>query len=458
MERIVVERAASGRWLVPALTLLYLLVLLLLGSCSAGNPFSGTTTELASRGGRWAVVIYVAADNDLEAQAIEDINELEAAGIAGSEVTVVALVDRAPGYDSSNGDWTGTRLYEIANDPGGMNDSIVSIPLSVPELGITVGGADAELNMGDPATLSALLDFARTRYEPDHLGLILWGHGSGYRAGVREPIEPNGSRATSFDDSSSGDALLTAELGGALSTAGVSLLGLDLCFGAGIELAYELRSAVPIMVASQGLIPADGWEYDDLFIRFLASDLSPRAFGTSIVESFAASASTQAGATIASIDLNEIGNVNSALNEFATGLEAQILTDALRSEVRAKLFYSVEDFYATPGDLNIDLGHMAKVIGDEFDLVDTESARLASAVDRAIIDRWTGSAALDATGLSVHLVPLESDGSAAASHDNGYLRDSGVEYGLEFVRDSTWPPSLSEETGLLYRLFYEVLP
>src|SRR4026209_1226988 len=62
---------------------------------------------------KWTVMVYIAGDNYLEDYVVKDI-ELELAPTGSSaNVQVVALADRAPGYDTSRGDWQSTKLYHV---------------------------------------------------------------------------------------------------------------------------------------------------------------------------------------------------------------------------------------------------------------------------------------------------------------------------------------------------------
>ncbi|MBD3217047.1 MAG: hypothetical protein GF310_02135, partial [candidate division Zixibacteria bacterium] len=60
----------------------------------------------------WTIMIYMGADNNLESAAIDDINEMEWIGSTINS-NVVVQIDRIPGYDYSNGNWTTTRRYYI---------------------------------------------------------------------------------------------------------------------------------------------------------------------------------------------------------------------------------------------------------------------------------------------------------------------------------------------------------
>lgn len=421
-------------------------VIILFAGCSAGTLIDPLdTTVLGGGAGNWLVVLYMSADNDLEAQAIEDLNELEGVDLSGSGITVLALVDRIAGHDASNGDWTGTRLYEIVHDPDGIDGEINSMPIAAPGLGIDPSGDEVELDMSDPATLDALLSFVRERYAPEHLALVIWGHGSGYRA-------------ISFDDTSGGGALFTAELAAAINGHQLGVIAFDTCFSASIEVAYQLRNRAGIMIGSQGLIPADGWEYDDLLTRFAGSGQTPADFGDAVVRSFEYNYASFSSGTISVIDLGSIDAAHLALNEFSNRLHDSLVDSGIRNDLRESLFYDVEDFYATPGDLAIDLRHMAEVVGRDYDLADAAAAALDAAVANAVLTQWINPDGNPfAGGLSVHYIPLSGNGSAEPPHDVSYFRGGDPEFPLEFVADSAWVPILPDGPGLLHRLFYEVM-
>lgn len=98
--------------------------------------------------GKWTIMVYMCADNNLESAAIADMNELEEAG-STSDVNILVQIDRAKGYDTSNYDWPTTRRYYItpdSNAPGSPDyDTIVSPMASWDE-------NDTEVNIADPAS------------------------------------------------------------------------------------------------------------------------------------------------------------------------------------------------------------------------------------------------------------------------------------------------------------------
>jgi hypothetical protein len=89
-------------------TLVLLLVLLstLTGTAIAAPPIPRA---------KWTVMVYISGDNNLEDYVVKDI-ELELApelSVSSTDIQVIALADRGPGYDTSRGDWQTTKLYHV---------------------------------------------------------------------------------------------------------------------------------------------------------------------------------------------------------------------------------------------------------------------------------------------------------------------------------------------------------
>src|ERR687891_2376864 len=86
-----------------------LLVLLGLLLSTTGSALAAPPAPRA----KWTVMVYISGDNNLEDYVVKDL-ELELAPTGSSaNVQVVALADRAPGYDTSYGDWQTTKLFHV---------------------------------------------------------------------------------------------------------------------------------------------------------------------------------------------------------------------------------------------------------------------------------------------------------------------------------------------------------
>jgi len=88
------------------------------GTDSDTDADTDTDTDADTDGdadGDWTLMFYFDADNNLEELMVGDFNEIEAAAMP-DWLTVVVVLDRAEGYWSGDGEWTGTRLYRIVHD------------------------------------------------------------------------------------------------------------------------------------------------------------------------------------------------------------------------------------------------------------------------------------------------------------------------------------------------------
>ena len=110
-------------------------------------------------------MVYLDADNDLEAAGIDDLNEMEMVG-STENVNIVVLWDGIA-------EIPGTRVYELIYHP---DPGIGSAPI-YPDF-IPLGH---EMNMGDHETLAAFATWAMGEYPAEHYALILWDHGDGWK-------------------------------------------------------------------------------------------------------------------------------------------------------------------------------------------------------------------------------------------------------------------------------------
>ena len=260
----------------------------------------------------WTVMVYLAADNNLESAGIDDINDMEMVG-STSDVNIVVQVDRIPGYDISNDNWTTTRRYYITQDfdPIQINSQLIS------DLG--------ELNMGDPQTLVDFANWAMTNYTAKKYLLVIWNHGGGFRS-------LNLARDIAWDDTSGGDKITMPELEDALSMISaqmgkkIDIVGMDACFMAMTEVAYQIKDYADIMVASEEAEPFDGWPYDTILSQLVSNPLmSSEELAVDIVDKYIFSYS-YGNVTLSTIDLSYMDTLTSQLSNLALAIMSDSLT------------------------------------------------------------------------------------------------------------------------------------
>ncbi|MCX7000820.1 MAG: clostripain-related cysteine peptidase [Candidatus Sumerlaeota bacterium] len=397
----------------------------------------------------WTFMVYVDGDNNLEGAGVTDINEMEKVG-SNSHLNIVVIFDRAPGYDTSNGDWTDTRRGIIIAD---SNPDIISSSIQ------SVG----EKNMGDPATLTDFTNWAITNYPANHYVLVLWNHGGGWRSNIdriNKEIASLKSLAASAPpeqkksaqlriaqlieqkkknevlkevcyDSTSGDYLYTSELRQALENipTHIDIVGFDACLMQMVEVAYELKSEASIMVGSEETEPGNGWPYD-LILGDLSANptMTPAQLATVIVTRYGESYNGLQ--TQSAIDLSAMSGLATALNTFAgaiisTGTEWQSLFNA---RAAANYYTDSPNFRDLGGFLNA----MAQLATNPSVLAAVNQSR--SALQAAVIANHSHPSE-GAHGLSIYLTNLSSSPSSAYSAAN-----------ILFAADTQWDEMLKAAT------------
>src|SRR6266487_5404014 len=230
------------------------LLLTLTGTASAAPP--------ATRA-KWTVMVYISGDNNLEDFVVPDIETELAPTGSGANVQVVALADRAPGYDTSRGDWQTTKLFHVTK---GM--------LATSENAVADWG---ERDFGDKQTLIDFITWTKSNYPADHYALYFWGHGWNWHPGY-----------VMFDETSN-DTLDMDEIKAALPSIGfIDTVGFDECNMASIEVEMLWHGHATALSHSQEWVGGEGIQYD-LVLAQLAADPSMTADQVAIATTKSAS-------------------------------------------------------------------------------------------------------------------------------------------------------------------------
>jgi hypothetical protein len=209
----------------------------------------------------WTIMIYLAGDNNLSANSIDVMQEVEAAKYS-EDVRVLACFDSNTPYPK------GARYLEINhrrhhlpypppfkwglhNDMVGLGHIVYS-PDFCNDLPAEVGPVT------EPIAEEGLARFLKwaLRYHPaDRYMLIVFGHGTAVAGNtfLADENPPSFLRLRDFGN------LLKRHFGG--SKPKLSILACDNCVMNGIEAADEVRYEVDYMLGSQGLMLAVGWPY-----------------------------------------------------------------------------------------------------------------------------------------------------------------------------------------------------
>lgn len=273
----------------------------------------------------WTVLIYMNGANDLEEFATDNANMMEAMG-SNANVNIVLQFKRMSGYDTSDGNWIGTRRYYITKD---TNTSHVSS---------TVLSEKAILDMGNKQTLQDFIQWGIATYPAQHYCLVIWNHGAGWRSvklpNTRAAATNTLTRGVSYDDEF-GTHIETTDLPSAMDLGNGQkwdLLAWDASLMQMCEVDYEIRDKVQYIVGSEESPPGLGYPYH-LWLQDLQNNITwdGKALGTDIAQKtmtfYQGSASPwgsndwgSSGITQSVIDASKMDGVAATVNTLGSAL------------------------------------------------------------------------------------------------------------------------------------------
>ncbi len=285
--------------------------------CASAIAENGRMQPNSTDTAAWTVLVYLAADNDLEHWALVDFNEMEVAG-SSPQVNVVVQFDRHPAYDNSDGNWSDTRRYYVTHDTD--PNLINSIRLdTLPPLG--------ELDMGDPQTLIDFVNWGVDNFPARRYAVFAWNHGDGWykRTPSREPLFKGFGVDQSTPDSNQ-IGVANGEYATALSAITnhlgrkIDLLGFDACLMQMWEVQDISSHYADYLVGSEEAEYLEGWNHT-LYVQALNSNPAMTApqLGAAVAN---ASIDGSTLNTMSCVDLSRVGGVTTAVSNFACKLRA----------------------------------------------------------------------------------------------------------------------------------------
>ncbi|MBT3455937.1 hypothetical protein HN446_02635 [bacterium] len=274
---------------------------------------------------KWTILVYIAADNDLNTFAYYNIKQMKRIGSSDKMNIIVELHTSQSKHKKT--------LHRMIIE---KDDLILAKSLSTP---------DDKIDSGDPSTLIDFCTWAIKNYPAEKIGLILWNHG----IGVIDPVLHRGinpsdlfsfntstnlveldrsvgfldfigskmqqekERGVCFDDST-GNYLTNDDLDMALTeiirennNKKLSFVAFDACLMSMIEIMAYLHKHAELMVGSQEVELGAGWNYAKVLSPIKDHDISKEDFVKHIVNVYE---ETYQGFfpdfTLAAIDLSKI--------------------------------------------------------------------------------------------------------------------------------------------------------
>lgn len=364
----------------------------------------------------WTVLVYIAADNNLEDAGIEDFLELAQNG-STANVNYVVMLDRSDGYDDTYGDWTDAKYFLVTKGLKPLAENALA------DLG--------EANMGDVQTLKDFIQYGIANYPAQKYSLILWNHGGGFlptsvevQKGAdvsdeqRMSIASGGISANgvSWDDTNDEDYLSDLEVQEAAAyMAGligkrIDLFGFDACLMAMMEVDYAIKDYASYRVSSAANEPGDGWDYATLSKNLNKNykKWDGKALAADIVKAYAKVYKNDGSVTLSAVAFgagyeNMLSSFNTLVNLMKANLPAESSAIYKAFNVPSMPIYDDYSYY--------DVGYMMTQYSKTTKNSAIKKAALAFVKNakKVVIANKFGKDWKGSTGMSVYYPYGESD-------------------------------------------------
>lgn len=188
----------------------------------------------------WNILVYMAADNNLAYNAVEDFNTMESVDLPPG-VRVYLQTDLPEGHELEGG-----RRWRLRGDDSSQinSDQLANL---------------GPINSADPASLSSFITWGLQQYQATRNMLVIWSHGdSWYKGDASKWICPD-------DGAQEAMSVSSGHLKSALAAhSGFDILLFDACSMQVIEVLTEVRGFARYVIGSQDLVPVRGFPYQDI--------------------------------------------------------------------------------------------------------------------------------------------------------------------------------------------------
>lgn len=215
----------------------------------------------------WIVMIYLAADNNLAAEGVWALTEIERvwkaykqAKPAYFDMGVVVLFDtNVPGVETKVYEFVDPKAPEVEQKYGRVTKSGKGLTAWINDPNVKISD-----NASSPETLKAFVNHVGKLHPAQNYALILSGHGSGAVGDFLKSGKDNlsGIDYKGMSIPSLGDALEAINVGD--HPIKIRLLGMDSCVMSMAEVCYELPDNVEWLIGAEGSGPLTGWPYYEI--------------------------------------------------------------------------------------------------------------------------------------------------------------------------------------------------
>ena len=367
---------------------------------------------------KWTILLYSAADNNLEEDLTKDVIEMEEAG-SNRNMNLLVQLDRGEKPSEMSDGWAGCKRFYLNKD----NDSSKINSPSLQDMG--------QVNMADPEVLADFVKWGIKNYPAEHYMLIISDHGYGWEGAIEDESHKGWMSVPDINN-----ALMMAQKE---TGEKIAILGFDACLMATTEVIDEFKNSADFVIASQDIEGVEGWPYANIFTGELTKQfqkalntkftLSPELVAKGIVNH---SENNPSIVTLSALDTSKATELAKATDSFA---KAILETDMPLYEIKnvAKKTKEFEGFK--------DHGDFAKKIIDSPKITDEKIKKAAEAMlkalDEIVIAEQHSEEHSNATGLNIEVSRKAGSGIG----DFGYYHD------LAFAKETSWDEAMLKVYG-----------
>jgi hypothetical protein len=343
----------------------------------------GSTAGAAQPG--WTVLVYVAADNNLEPFAIPNLMQMASVG-SGPGLDIEAFIDRSPKYSDAPlgnlGNWSGAKVVQVNKGSFAEEQNL--------------GNVDS----GDPGTLSNFISSAAKRHPSDKLALVIWDHGAAW---LGTALDEQTNHIISLPK-------LQQALQSGLAGAGkpkFEMLGFDACLMSNAAVLGTLAPLANWITASAELEPGHGWDYSALG-AIAGGGGSGADLGKAIADSyqrFAASQNTGSTISLAVVNAAAVPALANAVNGAGNALAgaSKAVAPAVAGTRASVLSYGRNPDPKLDFNL-VDLGALSTSLNGPA----PQLAPVAAALQAAVAYKVVGPGLPGSSGVSIYFPPAAS--------------------------------------------------
>lgn len=351
----------------------------------------------------WTFLVYMAANNNLEEDALANLDDMLKA--ESSRANIVVMVDRGMEYSQAGvggiRPWSGAKRFVVQ---GGRLKELADL---------------GKIDSTDPAQVSSFLSWGIKNFPASRYAFVLWDHGGAWTGFASSELNPEGGLSAQEIREAVATALAST------SVKKLDLLGFDACLMANYEAIAALQGLASYYLASEELEPGHGWRYTSLKEVF-DSGGDAVALGTAILAGYrevAIEADDWDEVTLSLLDLSRFGELTKAVAAFAHAAQGKIasLGPALGRCAGKSPTYGKAANPAEAMNL-VDLGAFASRVGADDPSLASSSAAVAAALESALVAQVVGDKNKGSTGLSVYFPARK------AYYDEGYDDKGSAEW------------------------------